>query len=67
MNNPSLKRLPAVLVATGLARSTVYREIRAGRFPAPVHVGPRLSAWLAAEVDAWIAERVAERDNRACD
>ena len=41
----------------GLRRSSLYREMRQGRFPLPVRVGPRAVRWPAAEIAAWIATR----------
>ena len=41
----------------GIARSTIYRLMRAGRFPEPVRVGPRAVRWPEHELDAWIADR----------
>lgn len=54
----TLIRLPSVIRMTGLARSTIYREIAAGRFPECVKVGARASAWLESEVQDWIQQRV---------
>lgn len=58
---PHLMRLPEVEHATGLRRSTLYDLIRAGQFPQPVKLA-RLSAWPEAEIAAWVAARIAERD-----
>ena len=41
----------------GLRRSSLYREMREGRFPLPVRVGPRAVRWPSAEIEAWIASR----------
>ena len=60
-----LERLPSVKARTGLSRSEIYRRIVAGDFPRPVKLGERASAWSAAEVDAWISSRIAERDAKA--
>ena len=46
-------RLPTVIAATGLGRSTIYRLIASGTFPAPVHVGPRAVAWRWSDLDKW--------------
>lgn len=46
---------------TGMARSTIYGLIRAGRFPAPVRLTENTVAWPEREVEAWIAERIAAR------
>ena len=52
----------AVNQKTGLANSTKYYLIAQGRFPRPVKIGPKMSAWDEAEIDAWMNERIAERD-----
>ena len=61
----TLEKLPSVQARTKLSRSEIYRRIAAGMFPAPVKLGERASAWNTDEIDAWIAERIAERDRRA--
>jgi prophage regulatory protein len=50
-------RLPTVMQATGLGRSTIYRLVANGEFPAPVHVGRRAVAWRWADLDRWSASR----------
>lgn len=57
-----LRKLPEVSRQTGLSPATIYRRAKAGTFPSPLKLGTRASAWVGAEVDAWIAERIAERD-----
>lgn len=57
-----LRKLPVVLRQTGKSAASIYRDVKAGTFPAPVKIGPRASAWVGAEVDAWIADRIAQRD-----
>ena len=54
----------ADLVSVGYVnnRTTLRRRILRGEFPAPIQVGPRNIAWLKEEIDAWEANRVAERD-----
>lgn len=61
----ALERLPQVMARVGLSRSEIYRRIAAGDFPQPVKLGERASAWNAAEVDRWIADRIAARDAKA--
>lgn len=60
-----LERLPQVKARTGLGRSEIYRRIADQTFPAPIKLGIRASAWNAAEIDNWIAERIAARDAKA--
>ena len=57
-----LIRLPQVEAMTGRKRSSIYEDMAAGRMPKPIKVGPRAVAWLRADIEAWLAERVAERD-----
>jgi prophage regulatory protein len=56
----TLIRLEAVKARTGLSRSTLYAYMREGRFPQPVAISERCVAWIEGEIDAWIAERIAE-------
>lgn len=60
-----LERLPQVKDRTRLGRSEIYRRIAAGKFPPPIKLGIRASAWVSTEIDDWIAKRIAERDQGA--
>lgn len=53
-----LAKLPAVMNATGLSRSTLYARVKTGGFPAPVKLGERAVAWSVESVRTWIAERI---------
>ena len=52
-----LLRREEVESRVGLKRSSIYREMRAGRFPIPVKVGARAVRWPASEIEAWLAGR----------
>lgn len=54
-----------VLKKTGASRGFVAANVRAGRFPPPLKLGPRKRAWVEAEITAWLAERVADRSTGA--
>lgn len=41
--------------------ATLYRGIRAGRYPAPVKVGPGASRWLRAECEAALQAMIERR------
>ena len=57
--NEQLLRLPAVLEATGLSRSTLYRLTKGGDFPQPIKMrGSRAPVWLQSAVHAWIRAQV---------
>jgi prophage regulatory protein len=49
-----LLKWPAVHERTGKSRSQAWRDIRAGRFPAPVQTGPNSVAWYEHEIDAYV-------------
>lgn len=57
-------RLNDVKALTGLGRSTIYKYIKLRAFPDAVKLGGRSVAWVEAEVLAWIAERIRERDQQ---
>ncbi|GAB2662995.1 helix-turn-helix transcriptional regulator [Arenimonas aestuarii] len=56
---PRLVRMPTVLQMVGLSRSEVWRRIAAGTFPKPLKLGPNTSAFVEAEVAAWVARQIA--------
>ncbi len=58
---PTLIRLDRVKARTCLSRSTIYAYMREGRFPEPLALSDRCVAWIEGEIDAWIAERIANR------
>ena len=58
----SIIRLPKVLQATALSRSTVYAMMADGRFPKPIKLGERAVGWPEAEITAWLEGRKAARD-----
>ena len=55
-------RLPEVRQKVGMSKSFVYDLITQDKFPKPVKVSPRISCWVAAEVDQWVQERIDARD-----
>jgi prophage regulatory protein len=44
--------LEQVKARSGLSRSTLYANIRDGRFPSPVTISDRCVAWVESEIDA---------------
>ena len=52
-----LLRLPAVVMMTGLARSTIYRLIAQDKFPPPVQLSSRAIAWRRDDVEQWSSTR----------
>ncbi len=58
---PRIERLHAVILRTGLSRSSIYALIAKGKFVRPVKLSTRAIGFISAEVDAWIASRVQSR------
>ncbi len=54
-------RLPDVMKATGLGRSTIYAKIAASDFPPPVKLGARAVAWPESAVAEWLSNRPSAR------
>jgi prophage regulatory protein len=50
-----LLRLAEVSTMIGLKRSSIYRYVADGQFPAPIKVGERSVRWKLADVLAWRA------------
>jgi prophage regulatory protein len=54
-------RLPDVLATVGVKKSSIYKWIREGRFPAPVRLGENSVGWREADVETWLAARESTR------
>jgi prophage regulatory protein len=57
-----LIRIREVSLKTGLPVSGIYSAVAEGRFPAPVKISHRCSAWPENEIETWIAERITARN-----
>ena len=51
---PAFYRLRDVTRITALSRTTIYRRIAERRFPPPVHLRGRASAWPSEKLQEWI-------------
>ncbi|WP_448129929.1 helix-turn-helix transcriptional regulator [Stenotrophomonas rhizophila] len=58
---PRLLRLKEVQDRVGMSKTTIYQRVKSKAFPAPVHLGT-MAAWVESEIETWIRERIAERD-----
>ena len=50
-------RKPVVLSLVPWGTTKLYEEVKRGRFPAPVKLSVRVSAWRIEEVRDWIAKQ----------
>jgi predicted DNA-binding transcriptional regulator AlpA len=67
-NQHELLHRAAVCALLGGSRplhsATLYRGVKAGRYPRPVHVGPGSSRWLRTEVEQALTKMVEGRAAR---
>ena len=58
-SSPAILRTPTVLALIGLSRTSLWRRVRAGDFPAPVRLGgegSRAVGWHRGDVERWLSE-----------
>jgi prophage regulatory protein len=60
-------RLKTVLARTGLSRSTIYRKIAEGTFPAQLKICTNGAGWHESDINRWIADPVAWRPKHQSD
>lgn len=58
-------RLKTVLARTGLSRSTIYRKIAEGTFPAQIKISTNGAGWRESDIDRWVADPVRWRPEGA--
>ena len=54
-------RLKDVVKRVPVAKSTIWLWVSDGKFPAPVKLSDRVTAWPLASIERWEAERQAPR------
>lgn len=55
---PSPKR-PGAIVPLPFSGNTLWRKVKTGEFPKPIKLGPKITAWKAGDVRAWINAQAA--------
>lgn len=53
-----LERLPSVVARIGLSRTTIWRQVKDGTFPAPVKLSAQAVAWPSSAIDDWIKQKI---------
>lgn len=53
-------RQPQVLTFIPISKSTLWRRVMEGTFPAPVKLSPRVTVWRVEDVRRWIEEQSAQ-------
>lgn len=62
--NNALLRLPQVLALIPVSRSAWWAGFKSGRYPKPVKLGPRTTAWRAADIAALLEKLTAEPEEK---
>jgi prophage regulatory protein len=60
-------RLRTVLSRTGLSRSTIYRKIAEGTFPAQLKISTNGSGWHESDINHWIVDPASWRPKHEID
>ncbi len=53
----NILRQPEVVKRTGLSRTTIWRQERAGEFPRRIMITSDSVGWIEAEIEQWIKQR----------
>lgn len=61
MTTDKILRKPELRNKVRVSDPTIWRWEKAGQFPKRLQLGGNAVGWLESEIDAWIAERAAER------
>lgn len=51
-----LMRMPEVVYLCQRSRTSIYNDVKAGRFPEPIRIGPRAIAWRESDIQDWMAK-----------
>ena len=62
--NNALLRLPQVLALIPVSLSAWWAGCISGRYPKPVKLGPRTTAWRAADIAALLEKLTAETEEK---
>lgn len=53
---PSPKR-PGAMALLPFSAPTLWRKVKAGDFPKPLKLGPRITAWRCGDIRQWLAQQ----------
>ena len=57
-----LIKINELIAMTKLSRPTIYRLIKAGKFPSQLQTSPKTVAWEKSEIEGWIRKLIMERE-----
>lgn len=50
-------RIKSCETKTGLSRSSIWKRVKAGTFPAPLELGPKARGWRESDIENWLQSR----------
>jgi len=53
-------RMRELIKLLKVSKETIYSWVRKNKFPKPMKLGPRTSAWLKQDVEKWLREKKEE-------
>lgn len=54
---PRILRLPEVIAAVGLSKSSIWRLVKSAAFPQPIRLSQHAVGWELSEIEMWLEER----------
>ena len=64
ISSNALLRLPQVLALIPVSRSAWWAGCKSGRYPKPVKLGPRTTAWRASDIAALLEKLTSETEEK---
>lgn len=64
ISSNALLRLPQVLALIPVSRSAWWAGCKSGRYPKPVKLGPRTTAWKASDIAALLEKLTADPEEK---
>ena len=64
ISSNALLRLPQVLALIPVSRSAWWAGCKSGRYPKPVKLGPRTTAWRASDIATILEKLTAETEEK---
>jgi prophage regulatory protein len=53
----NILRIDGTSHKTGLSKSSIWKGVKAGTFPAPLELGPKARGWRESDLDEWLQSR----------
>lgn len=53
----NILRIAGVSKKTGLSKSSIWKGISEGTFPAPLELGPKARGWRESDINEWLESR----------